>query len=210
MDQNGIHIAVPFPTLGLYTVDARDPDLNAAICRAYNNWLYEEYLAADRRRLIGVGMVTLASTSARRSTSCGTPSRRRLQGHLSQTEPSRRAGVARPRARPVLGQARAAGCRSCSMKALTGGADGRARPLRQFLHDAHDLPPVRADAGGPVDDRGRRRPSASRDLKIAFLESGCGWLPFWLHRMHGALGRSGRTRCRGLRPTRSNASAGNA
>lgn len=21
-------------------------------------------------------------------------------------------------------------------------------------------------------------------LKIAFLESGCGWLPFWLHRMH--------------------------
>jgi uncharacterized protein len=27
MDQEGIDIAVPFPTLGLYTVDARDPDL---------------------------------------------------------------------------------------------------------------------------------------------------------------------------------------
>jgi hypothetical protein len=39
MDQEGIDLAVPFPTLGLYTVDAREPDLNIAICRAYNNWL---------------------------------------------------------------------------------------------------------------------------------------------------------------------------
>lgn len=40
MDGEGIDIAVPFPTLGLYTVDARDPELNAAICRAYNDWLH--------------------------------------------------------------------------------------------------------------------------------------------------------------------------
>jgi hypothetical protein len=60
IDREGIDIAVPFPTLGLYTVDARVPELNAAICHAYNNWLHEEYLAADRR-LIGVGMVTCVS-----------------------------------------------------------------------------------------------------------------------------------------------------
>ena len=59
MGQEGIDIAVPFPTLGLYTVDARDPELNHAVCRAYNDWLHEEYLAADRRRLIGIGMLTL-------------------------------------------------------------------------------------------------------------------------------------------------------
>ena len=64
MDQEGIDIAVPFPTLGLYTVDAREPELNAAICRAYNNWLHEEYLAADRRRLVGVGMLTLLDIGA--------------------------------------------------------------------------------------------------------------------------------------------------
>ena len=64
MDREGIDIAVPFPTLGLYTVDARDPELNAGICRAYNNWLHEEYLAADRRRLIGIGMVTLLDVGA--------------------------------------------------------------------------------------------------------------------------------------------------
>jgi len=64
MDTDGIDVAVPFPTLGLYTVDARDPELNAAICRAYNNWLHTEYLTADRSRLIGVGMITLRDVKA--------------------------------------------------------------------------------------------------------------------------------------------------
>src|SRR5215468_10657197 len=64
MDTDGIDVAVPFPTLGLYTVDARDPELNAACCRAYNDWLFTEYLAADRARLVGVGMVALRDVSA--------------------------------------------------------------------------------------------------------------------------------------------------
>src|SRR5206468_9991853 len=59
MDTDGIDVAVPFPTLGLYTVDARDPELNAGICRAYNDWLFGEYLVADRARLVGIAMITL-------------------------------------------------------------------------------------------------------------------------------------------------------
>ena len=41
MDREGIDVSVLFPTLGLYIMwrDNMDPELSAAICRAYNTWL---------------------------------------------------------------------------------------------------------------------------------------------------------------------------
>jgi hypothetical protein len=111
MDREGIDIAVPFPTLGLYTVDARDPELNAGICRAYNNWLHEEYLAADRRRLIGIGMVTLLDVGA------AVEELRRLVSTLGFKGVYLRPNPVGGRALhdPAFGLA----CRSCSMKAPT-------------------------------------------------------------------------------------------
>jgi uncharacterized protein len=43
MDQEGIDVAVLFPSRGLFTlaVDGLDPALAAAIGRAYNDWMYD-------------------------------------------------------------------------------------------------------------------------------------------------------------------------
>jgi uncharacterized protein len=184
MDQDGIGIAVPFPTLGLYTVDARDRDLNAAICRAYNNWLHEEYLAADRGRLIGVGMVTLLDVGAaveelRHAVTTlgfkGVYLRPNPVGGRALHDPAHdrfwaeaeRLGV------PVMfhegtdGQLPTAGLDRFDNFFMTHMIS---HPFEQMLAALSMI------AGGVVERFPR--------LKIAFLESGCGWLPFWLHRMH--------------------------
>ena len=58
MDVEGIDVAVLFPSRGLNVLGLTgiDPGLAAAICRAYNNWLYD-YCKEHPGRLYGAGMV---------------------------------------------------------------------------------------------------------------------------------------------------------
>jgi uncharacterized protein len=63
MDQEGIDIAVLFPTLGLGIGNVRDPDLAIALARAYNDWL-ADFCAAAPDRLKGVGIVALQEPDA--------------------------------------------------------------------------------------------------------------------------------------------------
>jgi predicted TIM-barrel fold metal-dependent hydrolase len=52
MDAEGVDIAVVFRTQcsHLIAIDTLDPELSAAVCRAYNNWL-ADFCSADRNRL---------------------------------------------------------------------------------------------------------------------------------------------------------------
>ena len=52
MDREGIDLSIVFRTRGahLIALDGLDPDLSAAICRAFNNWL-SEFCATSKRRL---------------------------------------------------------------------------------------------------------------------------------------------------------------
>jgi uncharacterized protein len=58
MDRDRIERGLLFPSAGLYLPSVEEEAYAAALCRAYNNWLYD-YCAADRRRLMGVGVVPL-------------------------------------------------------------------------------------------------------------------------------------------------------
>jgi len=55
MDRQGVDVAVCFTGMGLYATwsDDMDPALSEAICRGYNNWLYD-YMSANPDRLKGV------------------------------------------------------------------------------------------------------------------------------------------------------------
>ncbi len=59
MDTEGIDVAVVYPSRGLFAqaVDDLDPAFAAAIARAYNNWLHD-YCKADPERLLGAGMIS--------------------------------------------------------------------------------------------------------------------------------------------------------
>jgi uncharacterized protein len=183
MDSEGIEIAVPFPTLGLYTVDARDPDLNIAICRAYNNWLNEEYIAADQRRLIGVGMVTLRDIGAaveelRRVHALG------FKGVYLRPNPVGGRRLEDPAHDPLWAEAE----RLRMPVMFHEGTDGQLPTAGLDRYDnffmthiiSHPFEQMLAALSMIAGGVAERFPR----LKIAFLESGCGWLPFWLHRMH--------------------------
>jgi uncharacterized protein len=73
MDREGIDLAIVFRTRGahLIALDGLEPDLSAAICRAFNNWL-SEFCATDAARLKGAAILPahdpkLAVEEARRS-----------------------------------------------------------------------------------------------------------------------------------------------
>jgi predicted TIM-barrel fold metal-dependent hydrolase len=73
MDREGIDVAIVFRTRGSHVlgVDGLDPQLSAAVCRAYNNWL-GDFCATDRARLKHAALmpahdVKLAVEEARRS-----------------------------------------------------------------------------------------------------------------------------------------------
>jgi predicted TIM-barrel fold metal-dependent hydrolase len=60
MDADGIDAAFLYPSLGLFSGAIQDPQLAAATCRAYNRWL-ADYCKPYPDRLFGVAMLPLQS-----------------------------------------------------------------------------------------------------------------------------------------------------
>ncbi len=56
--QEGIDLQIIYPTGGLMLARVREADYAIALCRAYNDWLYD-WCAIDRKRLKGVALVPL-------------------------------------------------------------------------------------------------------------------------------------------------------
>ena len=60
MDLDGIDAAFLYPSVGLFAGAVHDPDLSAALCRAYNRWL-ADYCRPYPDRLFGVAMLPMQS-----------------------------------------------------------------------------------------------------------------------------------------------------
>ena len=60
MDADGIDAAFLYPSLGLFAGAVQDPELAAAMCRAYNRWL-ADYCKPYPDRLFGVAMLPMQS-----------------------------------------------------------------------------------------------------------------------------------------------------
>ena len=58
MDLDGIDAAYLYPSIGLFAGSVEDPKLSAAICRAYNRWL-ADYCKPYPDRLFGIAMLPL-------------------------------------------------------------------------------------------------------------------------------------------------------
>ncbi len=184
MDVEGLTAAVLFPTNGFFITPVKDPRLADALCRAYNNWLFD-YCKAAPKRLIGVGLVPrqdidMACREARRCVE----------------ELGFRGIFVRPN--PILG------------RTLHHPANDRLWETLQRLevpaciHEGGTMPKHVPQAGGDRFDVHWQRHMMYHAheqqmaclsmigtgilerfprLKVAFLESGCGWLAHWLERM---------------------------
>lgn len=184
MTREGIDQAVLYPTQGLFAVaqDDLDPKFAAAISRAYNNWLYDfcnyapgkffgaamvplqdvnEAVAEARRAVLELGM---KAVFVRPNPVCGRNLEDRYYDPLYATLED--LGV-------PLGTHEGMGS-----LLPTAGADRYAHSYFSHIcsHTMETMLACLSIVGGGVLER-------FPNLTVAFLEAGCGWLPYWLERM---------------------------
>lgn len=184
MDRQGIDAAVLYPSLGLFVpfVPEMDAAASAHACRAYNNWI-AEYCATDPARLTGVGIVPVvdparAVDETRYIASLG------LAGVFVRPNFLYGRNLGDRAYDPLYDEIAATGLVLAVHEALglrgapTIGSDrfgGFA--LRHAL--SHAMEQMAAAASLFLEGALERHP----DLRVAFLESGTGWLPYWLARL---------------------------
>jgi predicted TIM-barrel fold metal-dependent hydrolase len=184
MDKEGVDQAFLYPSFGLFVLatDDIDPALAAALAHAYNSWL-ADFCAAGDGRLHGVAMLPLQDPAAAAS-----------EARRCAEELGFRAGFVRPN--PVGGRnfddpaydplwevmsvhEMALGLHEGGFPRLPQVVKGRLTHPEQVHICCHPMEQMIAAVsliyGGVLE----RFPG----LKVAFLEAGCGWVPFWLRRM---------------------------
>jgi uncharacterized protein len=184
MDEEGIDLAVLYPSRGLNALSIPDmePELAAAMARAYNNWLYE-FCQADPSKLMGAGMVSVFNIDDAISEA------QRCVKQLGFRAVFLRANIVNghnwhdPYYEPLWSALEELNVplgfheSNTSAGRQVGDQFGYDFMLRHtFSHPFEQMLAVGSFCGGGVLERHPK-------LRVAFLEGNCGWLPFLLWRL---------------------------
>jgi len=182
MDSEGIDAAVLFPSLAFYACEAEDGALDAALCRAYNDWL-ADYCRHAPERLHGVALLPLRDLDASVAELERGVTKLGLRGAFFRPNPYGGRPIHHPAHERFWACAASLGVPVAVHEGLsdtlpTLGRDRFENPA--MLHVlSHPFEQMSACAGLVLSGVLERHPA----LRVAFLESGCGWLPYWLERM---------------------------
>ena len=184
MDIEGIDVAVLYPTRGLQALSEGDmePRFAAALARAYNNWLHD-FCSADPARLLGAGMISPfdvdeAVAEARRCT-------RELgfRGIFMRSNPVNGRNFHDDYYEPLWSELEDLGMPLGLHESSSSGVRqvGDQFEPNFMLRRVFAQPVEQMLALGSICSGGvlARHPN----LKVAFLEANCGWLPWLLWRM---------------------------
>jgi hypothetical protein len=179
MDRGGVETAVLYPTLGLFMSFLRDPDWAVRLCRAYNTFMHEEFTRASPRlkavALLPIQAPRAAAEELERAV-------RQLDAvgamlaadgsHLLGEEEFTPIWETAARLDTMLGI-------HASGSHLGGGGVDLFRRFIQAHTCSHPFGQMRQLTSVVFEGIPERFP----DLRIAFLEAGCGWAPYWMERM---------------------------
>ena len=183
MDRTGVDLAFLYPTFATYLlgVDTLAPRLGAAFARAYNAWL-RDFCSRDPERLRGVGLMSAHDPAAM------VEELARVVGFgwtavVVRPNPVKGRLLSDPAYEPFwdacerlsVGVAVHEGTHT---RLPTVGADRfESRfALHACSHPMEQMMALLALIEGGVLER-------HPGLRVAFLEAGCGWVPYWLHRL---------------------------
>jgi uncharacterized protein len=178
--QEGIDLQIIYPTGGLMLTRVREHDYAIALCRAYNDWLYD-WCAIDRTRLKAVALVPLhVDTRAAIEEMGRAVSKLGSVGVMVNTY-DRSRNVAHRDFWPFYEEC----ARQGVAVAFHASGSDTLDPLchfENFLH-IHTLShaPEQLIACTAVIYSGLLE--KFQNLRVAFLEAGIGWVPFWMEHM---------------------------
>ena len=185
MDREAIDLAVVYPTQGLYVtaIEGMDPQLAAAICRAYNQWV-AEFCAKSAGRITAAAMVSLHDVPSAVAEARYAVETLHLRAVL--VRPNRYAGrnlhdrVYEPLWAAVedLGVPLSVHEGTGARLPVTGADRFRGSIMLQHI-TSHPLEMMCALAGLICGGVLERHPK----LRVVFLEAGASWLPYWLWRL---------------------------
>ena len=181
LDAEGIAQAVCFPTTGLFFAGLSDPALEVALCHAYNSWL-ADYCSTDPARLVGVAMVPqhdldAALVEARRAVGdLG------FRGIMLRPNPVDGRPLHDPVHEPLWALAAELDVpiaihEGTTQNMVQSGDRFDDFAYRHACSHPHEqqMACMSFTCGGILE----RHPS----LRVVFLESGCGWIAWWLERL---------------------------
>jgi predicted TIM-barrel fold metal-dependent hydrolase len=182
LDDEGIDAAVLYPSVGMMFGLIQNPDVAAALCRAYNDWL-AEYCRAAPSRLFGAALLPqqdprLAADELARAV-------RELGFVAGVIRPNRIGGraVDSPDFDVLWAQAQVLDVPVGLHEAYISGLDTVGMDRMSQYAGAHIISHVFEQMTGmlvvTLAGVWRRFP----ELRLGFLEAGCGWAPTWVDRI---------------------------
>lgn len=182
MDAEGIDAAVLFPSLSFFFCESRDPGLDAALCRAYNDWL-ADYCRAAPERLVGVALLPLQDLDLAIAELERCTARHGFRGAFFRPNPYAGRPIHHPAYERFWECAASLDVAVAVHEGLSDGLPTLGRDRFEnpaMLHVlSHPFEQMSACAGLILTGVTERHPK----LRFAFLESGSGWLPYWLDRL---------------------------
>ena len=191
MDAAGISESVIYPTLGLAFAYARDPNWATDLARAYNDYVHDHFLRRNAR-LKAVALLPVQAPRAAAAELRRAINELGMVGGLLPT-PGLNVGYGDPCFDPLYEAAQSLG----TMLAVHGaarqhgigvnldyvGADGAQAFV--LAHSFGQMSQFTHMIFGRVFER-------FPHLKVAFLEAGCGWVPYLIERIDRRTERTGR------------------
>jgi predicted TIM-barrel fold metal-dependent hydrolase len=185
MDREGIDAVVLYPSIGLFVpfLPSLSPEESASACRAYNEWI-ADYCSSDSSRMTAAALlptvdIAAAVREAEHAAELGLPA--------AMVRPNLLYGrdLGDPVYDPLYAVLEERGLTLSVHEGLgvMGPTIGRDRGDTFAMRHAMSHPMEQMAAMGSLLLLGalERHPR----LRVAFLESGTGWLPYWLARLDG-------------------------
>ncbi|MGH7834114.1 MAG: amidohydrolase family protein [Candidatus Binatia bacterium] len=183
MDLEGIDCGLLFPSAGLYLPSVEDESYAAALCRAYNDWLFD-YCRADPKRLLGVGVIPVQNVKAAVEETRRVIRELGFKGVFVRPNPVKARTLDDPYYDPFYATLQELAVplmihEGSGAYLPTAGAD-RFPGQWFFTHTvSHPFEQMLACLSLICKGVLEKFPR----LQVVFLESGAGWLPYWLWRM---------------------------
>jgi predicted TIM-barrel fold metal-dependent hydrolase len=179
LDKGGMETTVLYPTLGLFLSFLRDREWAVALARAYNTMLHEEFVRVSPR-LKAVALLPVQDPEAAARELERAVSQLGLSGGMLAADGPHLLGDAR--FVPVYETAERLGVMlgvHASGSHLGGGGVELFPRFLQAHTCSHAFGQMRQLTSIVLEGVPERFPR----LRLAFLEAGCGWVPYWMERM---------------------------